>query len=192
MVSYIFQKKTQISALESKKCSNQQSKSTFLWYIIWFTYDYVGYLMYYSAIILWFDHFLDTWAEICQIFRWFFGKLKNIKKTFFKSVKTGRQFKALIQINQSEFRCMVCETTISSKSELQPHFIERRHERYGQNYKEVAIPWVSPRTTKLDGPHSEGNCQIWIIETRPNSWDPNYALGADFLDHNFLSSKNSG
>ena len=97
-----------------------------------------------------FDHFLDSWAEICQIFRWFFGKLKNIKKTFFKSVKTGRQFKALIQINQSEFRCMVCETTISSKSELQPHFIERRHERYGQNYKEVAILWVSPRTTKLD------------------------------------------
>ena len=22
------------------------------------------------------------WAEICQIFRWFFGKFKNIKKTF--------------------------------------------------------------------------------------------------------------
>ena len=23
-----------------------------------------------------------SWAEICQIFRWFFGKFKNIKKTF--------------------------------------------------------------------------------------------------------------
>ena len=23
-------------------------------------------------------------------------------------------------------------------------------------------------------------------------WDPNYTLGLDFLDHNFLSSKNSG
>ena len=33
--------------------------------------------MYYSAIILWFDHFLDSEAEICQIFRWFFGKLKK-------------------------------------------------------------------------------------------------------------------
>ena len=42
----------------------------------------MGYLMYYSAFILWFDHFLDSGAEICQIFRWFFGKFKNIKKTF--------------------------------------------------------------------------------------------------------------
>ena len=49
-----------------------------------------------------------------------------------------------------------------------------------------------PRTTKLDGPNSEGSCQIWIIETRPNSWDPNYTPGVDFLDHNFLSSKNLG
>ena len=48
------------------------------------------------------------------------------------------------------------------------------------------------RTTKLDGPHSEGTCQIWIIKPRPNSWDPNYTPGVDFLDHNFLSSKNSG
>ena len=24
------------------------------------------------------------------------------------------------------------------------------------------------------------------------AWDPNYDPGADFLDHNFLSSKNSG
>ena len=36
----------------------------------------------YGTVILRFDHFLDTWAEICQILRWFFGKLKNIKKTF--------------------------------------------------------------------------------------------------------------
>ena len=48
------------------------------------------------------------------------------------------------------------------------------------------------RTTKLDGPHFEGTCQIWIIESRPNSWDPNYNPGVDFLDHNFLSSKNLG
>ena len=63
--------------------------------------------------------------------------MKNIKKTFFKSVKTGRQFKALIQINQSEFRCKICEITICSKSELQPHFVHPRHERYEQYYKEV-------------------------------------------------------
>ena len=38
--------------------------------------------MYYSAFILLFDHFLDTGAEICHILRCFFGKFKNIKKTF--------------------------------------------------------------------------------------------------------------
>ena len=38
--------------------------------------------MYYSAFILWFDNFLDSGAEICQIFHWFFEKLKKIKKTF--------------------------------------------------------------------------------------------------------------
>ena len=26
---------------------------------------------------------------------------------------------------------------------MQPHFIDPRHERYEQHYKEVAIPWVS-------------------------------------------------
>ena len=35
------QKIWQISPLETKKWSNQQSKDTFLWY-----YDYMGYLMY--------------------------------------------------------------------------------------------------------------------------------------------------
>ena len=38
--------------------------------MVWFTYDYMGYLMYYSAFILWFDHFLDSEAEICQIGNW--------------------------------------------------------------------------------------------------------------------------
>ena len=32
------------------------------------------------AFILWFDHFLDSRAEICQIFRWFFGKFKTSKR----------------------------------------------------------------------------------------------------------------
>ena len=44
--------------------------------IILFTYEYMGYLMYYSAFILWFDNFLDSGAEFCQIFRWFYGKFK--------------------------------------------------------------------------------------------------------------------
>ena len=38
--------------------------------------------MYLKTFLLWFDHFLDPWAEICQIFRWFFGKFNKIKKTF--------------------------------------------------------------------------------------------------------------
>ena len=59
-------------------------------------------------------------------------------------------------------------------------------------FEKLPILDYKARTTKLDGPHSEGTCQIWIIETRPNSWDPNYSPGVDFLDHNFLSSKNLG
>ena len=41
--------------------------------IVWAT------LMYYSAFILWFDHFLDSEAEICQIFLRFF--LENLKES---------------------------------------------------------------------------------------------------------------
>ena len=31
-------------------------------------------------LFCWFDHFLDSRAEICQIFRWFFGKFKAPKR----------------------------------------------------------------------------------------------------------------
>ena len=50
--------------------------------MIWFTYDYMGYLilMYYCAFILWFDHFLDSRAEISQIFYCFFVKFKTLKR----------------------------------------------------------------------------------------------------------------
>ena len=54
--------------------------------IIWFTYDYMGYLMYHGAFIIWFDHFLDSGAEICQIFRWFFGKFWKIKRTLWNQL----------------------------------------------------------------------------------------------------------
>ena len=37
--------------------------------IIWFTYDFMGYLLYHSAFILWFDRFLDSGAEISQIWK---------------------------------------------------------------------------------------------------------------------------
>ena len=30
------------------------------------------------------------------------------------------------------------------------------------------------------------------FESSPNTWDPNYTPGVDFLDHDFLSSKKSG
>ena len=33
--------------------------------------------MYQSAFVLWFDHFLDSGAKTCQIFRWFFWKCKK-------------------------------------------------------------------------------------------------------------------
>ena len=38
-----------------------------------------GYLMHHSAFILLFDYFLDSGAENCQVFCWFFGKCKKIK-----------------------------------------------------------------------------------------------------------------
>ena len=63
--------------------------------------------------------------------------LRSLLSKEVKSVKSGRQFKMLTQINQSEFRCMICEYTIRSKSELQPHFIHPRHEKYKQFYHEV-------------------------------------------------------
>ena len=47
-------------------------------------------LMYYSAFILWIYHFLDSGAEICQIFRWIFGKFKSIKKTFWNHLNFRR------------------------------------------------------------------------------------------------------
>ena len=35
--------------------------------------------MYLKTFPLWFDHFLGPWAEICQIFCWFFGKFEISK-----------------------------------------------------------------------------------------------------------------
>ena len=34
----------------------------------------------YGAVTLWFDHFLDTWVEICQIFWWVFGNSMTPKR----------------------------------------------------------------------------------------------------------------
>ena len=42
--------------------------------------DYMGYLMSYSAFIFWFDLILNSGAEICQIFRWFFEKSVTPKR----------------------------------------------------------------------------------------------------------------
>ena len=40
----------------------------------------MDYLMYLKTFYLWFDHFLDPWTEICQIFRWFFEKFEKSKR----------------------------------------------------------------------------------------------------------------
>ena len=32
------------------------------------------------SLLCWFDHILDSWAEICQNLRWFFGKFKKSKR----------------------------------------------------------------------------------------------------------------
>ena len=39
----------------------------------------MDYSMYLKTFLLWFDHFLDPWAEICQIFHGFLENLKNQK-----------------------------------------------------------------------------------------------------------------
>ena len=53
------------------------------------TIRYMGYLInvlktLYGAVILSFDHFLNSGAEICQIFHWFFGKFKKNQKDILK------------------------------------------------------------------------------------------------------------
>ena len=78
----LFRKKRkiwQISALESKKWSNQQVKA-----LSYNNMIYIDYLMYLSAFLLWPDHFLNSGAEICQIFHWFFGKFKKNQKDILK------------------------------------------------------------------------------------------------------------
>ena len=48
-------------------------------------------------------------------------------------------------------------------------------------FYEKIVTYNKSRTTKLDGPHSEGTCQICFIQPRPNSWDPNYTPGDGFF-----------
>ena len=40
-------------------------------FVLFFTDDYMGYLIYYSAFILWFDHFLDSCADCLEIFSFY-------------------------------------------------------------------------------------------------------------------------
>ena len=49
-------------------------------------------------------------------------------------------------------------------------------------------PWTSFTTGQRSGATVSIQADIMGAVT----WDPNYATGVDFLDHNFLSSKNSG
>ena len=69
------QKIWQISALESKKWSNRKIKAHYN------DFD-TNYIKYYKKVSLfcWYDHFLYSKAEICQNFRWFFGKFKISKR----------------------------------------------------------------------------------------------------------------
>ena len=45
-----------------------------------YIYDYMDYLMHLKTFLLRFNHFLDPWAEICPIFRWFLRKFKKSKR----------------------------------------------------------------------------------------------------------------
>ena len=90
-----------------------------------------------------------------------------------KSVKTGRQFKALIRINQSEFRCMICEITICNKSELKSHFIHPRHERYDQYYKEV----------DTDSSWSQNDPRNWKARKRSRKYSNKHVLTHEKQPH---------
>ena len=48
-----------------------------------------------SAFILWFDHFLDSRAEICQIFLWYFGPNYDTKSTFWNQLTLSGMVKFL-------------------------------------------------------------------------------------------------
>ena len=70
----------QISAQESKKWSNHKIKAP---YSVFKTLNSpYNHSIKESAFALLIWPLFSAWAEICQIFRWFFGKFKNIKNTF--------------------------------------------------------------------------------------------------------------
>ena len=75
----------------------------------------MGYLMYYSAFISWFDHFLDSGAEICQIVHCFFGKFKKSKRhseiiwPLANSCSTYNKKSLLCATSHSSNRGIVCQ-----------------------------------------------------------------------------------
>ena len=81
----------QISAqdLQSGQISNLKALScnTMIIWVIWCIKDTIWCLYF----IIW--ALFKSWAEICQIFRWFFGKFKNIKKTFWDYLTFRNKYK---------------------------------------------------------------------------------------------------
>ena len=76
-------------------------------------------------LLRWFDHFLVSRGEICQIFRWFFGKFKNLKKTFWNNLT----FNTVHEEKEPGE-----ETTYSSW--FAQHY-QKKIVREGKNWKEV-------------------------------------------------------
>ena len=66
----------------------------------------------YSAFILWFDHFLDSGAEICQIFRCFHQK--DILKLFDLYYKMEYQYQHCLGQGQSNYKELIEILTDSS------------------------------------------------------------------------------
>merc|ERR1719266_67115 len=62
-----------------------------------------------------------------------------------QSIKSGRRFKALIQLDENRYKCMLCEATVPNRMELSLHFKSNRHARYKTYYKDVesANAWGS-------------------------------------------------
>ena len=92
---------------ESKKWSNHKTKAPYSVFntlnrprtseemdgtLPRFAYDYMDYLMYYSAFILWSDHFLDSGQKFVKFFVGFLENLKKSKRRSDINFKIGRNF----------------------------------------------------------------------------------------------------
>ena len=70
------------------------------------------------SLLCWFDHFLYSRAEICQIFRWFFGKFKISKRHSEINWPLANFFLLIGFIHQQHLHRMLMMLSITSSERL--------------------------------------------------------------------------